>query len=210
MSWPVLGAKRVQEKQAAQPAKKQKIVSSRNNLKFDTLFRGKGLPQEVEALVMGYATPLHYQLCEKKYGKQLAVYNGQLFVSDWHPRIQSTTRARHGWSVFDASRINTTFAPLYIQLLPMPPIEQCTADSMRPLVGKQVLIRYKNAAGKVTIMSPKFVIEVFHGSMAISDNDPRVCTDQFTISYKGILSLDLFVDVKIGDGVARSNSRSDH
>ena len=210
MSWPVLGAKRVQEKQAAQPAKKQKIVSSRNNLKFDTLFRGKGLPQEVEALVMGYATPLHYQLCEKKYGKQLAVYTGQLFVSDWHPRIQSTTRARHGWSVFDASRINMTVRQQ--QLIPMPPIKQCTADSMRPLVGKEVLIRYKNAADKVTTMGPKFVIEVFHGSMTISLFDPSESkAGKFTISYKGILSLDLFVDVRIGDGVVRRDpSRSDH
>lgn len=207
MSWPILGTKRVPEKQVEQPAKKQKTV--RNDLKFDTVFRGKGLPQEVEALVMGYATPLHYQLFEKKYGKQLAIYNGRLFVSDWHPRIQSKTCTRHGWAMFDASRINATF--MYTLLQPPPPIKQCTADSMRPLVGKQVLIHYKNAAGRVTIMDPKFVIEVFHGSMTISNNDPSVRTvDQFTIAYKGILSIDLFVDIKIGDDGVRSNSRSNH
>ena len=205
MSWPILGAKRVPEKQVEQPAKKQKIV--RNDLKFDTVFRGKGLPQEVEALVMRYATPLHYQLFEKKYGKQLAIYKGRLFVSDWHPRIQSKTCTRHGWAMFDAFRINTTFVSLYMHLRPPPSIKQCTADSMRPLVGKQVLIRYKNAAGKVTIMDPKIVIGVFHGSMTISNNDPSVRTvDQFSIAYKGVLSIDLFVDIKT-DG---SNSRSNH
>ena len=197
MSWPILGTKRVPEKQVEQPAKKQKTV--RNDLKFDTVFRGKGLPQEVEALVMGYATPLHYQLFEKKYGKQLAIYEGRVFVGN--------TCTRHRWAMFDAFRINTTFVSLYMHLRPPPSIQQCTADSMRPLISKQVLIRYKNAAGKVTVMDPKFVIEVFHGSMTISNNDPSVRTvDQFTIAYKGIMSIEFFVDIKTGG----SNSRSNH
>ena len=205
--WPVLGAKRalavehaerLAERLAEQPAKKQKLQTRQehDNLKFDTVFRGKGLPQEVEALVMGYATlPLQHQLFEKKYGKQLAVYTGDIPVSGWHPKIRSTTRERYGWCVFEKPD-NRRF-PWFTST---PPVKQCTQASMQPLVGKEVLVRYQNKAGKVTIMDPKTVDEVFHDRMTIREqsygpNSSR--PSPFTIWYTGIQSVVLFVDMKL-------------
>jgi len=215
MAWPVLGAKRAAADAAKRaaivaepepPQKRPKIPTRQrpDNLKLDTLFRGKALPIEIEAVITEFALPLKYQLFKEKYGKPLAVHTGEMFVNGWHPRIASTTRERYGWAVFEQPGI--TLYPVH----KAPPITQCTQAAMKPLIGKEVLVRYQKKTGAVTLMAPKRVIDAFCGYMTLGHtmDDPDDRRSHFDVCYSGVLAVDLFVDIPLHETIHGIYSKS--
>ena len=67
-----------------------------------------------------------------------------------------------------------------------PPCPEMTRSVMEPLLGKEILVNYKNRAGKVTEMYPKVVRTLFSNSAILGDPDDPRGTKQFTISPSGI------------------------
>ena len=176
MEWPVLGRKRslpAQEK----PAKKPKKLGHWS-FKLATVFGKFQLPEEVEARVEAFVTPPQFMAFREKYGSQIAQYCGPGFVSGWHPRIASTTRARYIWDAFWQE--SGTLRKKMVQ----------------PLEGKMVLIVYRNKQGNTTRMDPKRVTRAGPYSMFV-DHGPNNAAHGFTLSYAGVQAITLYVDVRL-------------
>lgn len=192
MEWPVLGRNRAQpgkrsfptEEEPRQSKKRQTQPDQHWNLKLATVFKAKALPSGLQRLIEDFAIPKQFQRFFKKYGTQRAHYDGRGFVSGWHPRIASTTRDRYIWCVFSMTVLNS------YRLLP----KTMTMETAKPLEGHMVLIIYRKQSGHVTRMDPKRVVYAARDSMHV-DHGPDTTAGGFTLSYRGVISIDLFVDV---------------
>ena len=178
MEWPVLGRKRslpAQEK----PAKKPKKLGHWS-FKLAMVFGKFQLPEEVEARVEAFVTPPQFKAFREKYGSQVAQYCGPGFVSGWHPRIASTTRSRYIWDAFWRSQESGTLSMKQVE----------------PLKGKMILIVYRNKQGNTTRMNPKRVTNAGPYSMTV-DEGPDAARHGFTLSYAGVQSITLYVDMRL-------------
>lgn len=196
MEWPVLGRSRAQpgkrslptETEDAEPGpsnKRRQTQPRRHwNMKLATVFRGKGVPEELQKTIEDFAIPEQFKRFLSKYGPQRAQYDGRGFVSDWHPRILSTTRDRYKWTAFSTTRLNV------YRLWP----ETMNKQTAKPLEGRTVLVKYRNKQGNTTRMDPKRVVFAADGYMSV-DCGPGTTGTSFTLSYRGVESIELFVDV---------------
>ena len=189
MEWPVLGRKRALPAQEEKPAKSATRASTAGkpkklahwNFKLAMVFGKFQLPEEVEARVEAFATPPQFKAFHEKYGSQVAQYCGPVFMADWHPRIASTTRARHIWDAFRMSRNDTPHLNM---------------KAVEPLEGKMVLIVYRNKQGNTTRMDPKRVTHAGPYSMVV-DHGANTAAHGFTLSYTGVQAISLYADVRL-------------
>ena len=194
MEWPVLGRSRTQPGKRSsstiedEPQSKRRQVQPRHwNMKLATVFKAKAVPEVLQKMIEEFAIPRHCKCFLEKYGRQRAQYDGLGFVSDWHPRIPSTTRCRHIWVAFSttsASRGSSDAVPETI-------LDMKTA---KPLESHMVLITYRNKEGHVTQMDPKRVVYAAKNLLHV-DHGPDTTANGFTLSYRGVISIELFVDV---------------
>ena len=102
-----------------------------------------GMPTSVADIVKCFAVQPHFAAFAAKYGPVApAVYVGEIFVSDWHPRIACHKRRRFGWS----------------------------CDDLRYFVGKEVIIEYrpvKSAFGKSSYA--KTLVDVLRDRIVVGD-----------------------------------------
>jgi hypothetical protein len=176
MEWPVLGRKRALPAQEEKPAKNARKLAHWS-FKLALVIGKARLPDEVGARIESYMTPPQFKTFYEKYGSQAATYRGLGFVTDWHPRIASKTRERHIWDVYSKD---------------VPP--SLAAKRVKPLLGMTVNIVYSNAMGKISRMDPKRVTHAGPYSMVV-DHGPG--TPGFTLSYAGVQSITLHVDVRL-------------
>ena len=192
MEWPVLGRNRAQPSKRSFPTEEEPRQSKKRhwNMKLTIVFRAKAVPEELQKMIEEFAIPKQFQRFFKKYGTQRAHYDGRGFVSGWHPRIASTTRDRYIWCVF----ASPAFSMTSYRLLP----KTMTMETAKPLEGHMVLIVYRKESGHITRMDPKRVVYAAKDSMHV-DHGPIFIPDTtaggFTLSYRGVISIDLFVDV---------------
>ena len=186
MEWPVLGRdraatrKRSVEKEPG-PSKKPRKKQGHWNMKLAMI--STKLPEVVEKLIEEYAFQEKFRKFFASYGPQRALYNGRGFVSDWHPRIASTTRDRYIWIAFcSAMSVYGTWN------------ETMGVAVAKPLEGRMVLIVYRNRRGNITRMDPKRVVIAAHERMQV-DCGPNTTAGAFNVYYSGVISIDLYVDV---------------
>ena len=185
MEWPVLGRSRTQPGKRSssstiedEPQSKRRQVQPRHwNMKLATVFKAKAVPEVLQKMIEEFAIKKQFQLFVKKYGTQRAQYGGRGFVSGWHPRIASTTRDRYIWFAFSTTMLD------YYRQWP----ETMDMEVAKRMEGHMVLITYR-----ITKMNPKRVVFAARHSMNV-DNGPN--TTGFTLSYRGVISIELFVDV---------------
>ena len=190
MEWPVLGRKRALPAEEGTPSKSATRASTAGkpkklrhwSFKLAMVFGKFQLPEEIEARVEAFATPPQFKAFREKYGSQVAQYYGHGFVSDWHPLVRSTTRARYIWDVFWRSRESGT--------------PHLSMKTVEPLKGKMVLIVYRNKQGNTTRMDPKRVTHAGPYSMFV-DHGPNTAAHGFTLSYAGVQAITLYVDVRL-------------
>ena len=188
MEWPVLGRSRAVTRKRSLPgdepgpSKKPRKKQCHWNMKLAMIFEKKQIPEIIEKLIEEYAIQEKFRKFFASYGPQRAMFNGRGFVSDWHPRIASTTRDRYIWCIFCTSRMD-------VYRLWKDTMDMATA---KPLEGRMVLIVYRNRRGNITRMDPKRVILAAHDRMHI-DCGPN--TTGFNVYYSGVLSIDLYVDL---------------
>ena len=85
------------------------------------------------------------------------------------------------------------------------PCPEMTRSVMEPLLGKEMLMTYRNRAGKVTEMYPKVVRELFSSSAVLED--PVTVPTRFTISLSGIQQIRLEVSWSVPNPEYRPNWR---
>ena len=195
MEWPVLGKRKTPTETRVEIApKKTKILKQQHqNLKFDTLFRAKTLLPEVEDLIMEFATPKQYKLFQQKYGNTAAKYEGEQFVAGSNWGVPSTTMKQYTWVMF-----NVLTCKLPCSIFECPGVvARCNENLMTPLVGKEVLVIYKNRRNDITMMDPKTVVSVHSNTMVLRACHSTDVANSFTISYSGILKIRLFIYMKI-------------
>ena len=135
-------------------------------------------------MIEEFAIKKQFQLFVKKYGTQRAQYCGQGFVPGWHPKIASTTRDRYIWFAFSTTMLD------YYRQWP----ETMDMETAKPLESRMVLITYRNKEGHVTQMDPKRVVYAAKNLLHV-DHGPDTTAKGFTLSYRGVISIELFVDM---------------
>ena len=204
MEWPVLGRNRAQpgkrsvptEEEPRQSKKRQTQPDQHWNMKLAIVFKAKAVPEGLQKMIEEFAIPERFMRFFKKYGTQRAQYCGQGFVPGWHPKIASTTRDRYIWFAFskilDSHRLGpeTTTMLDYYRQWP----ETMDMETAKPLESRMVLITYRNKEGHVTQMDPKRVVCAARDSMQV-DHGPHTTAEGFTLSYRGVISIRLYVDV---------------
>jgi len=102
-----------------------------------------GMPASVADVVKSFAVQPQFAAFDAKYGSVApATYIGEIFVSDWHPRIACTKWRRFGWS----------------------------CEDLRYFVDKEVIIEYrpiKSAFGKSVYI--KTLVDVFRDRVVVGD-----------------------------------------
>ena len=102
-----------------------------------------GMPVSVADIVKRFAVQPQFAAFDAKYGSVApATYIGEIFVSDWHPRIACTKWRRFGWS----------------------------CEDLRYFVDKEVIIEYrpiKSAFGKSVYI--KTLVDVFRDRVVVGD-----------------------------------------
>ena len=166
------------------PSKRRQTQPRHWNTKLATVFEGKDIPEELQKKIEEFAIPQRFLRFFEKYGPQRAQYDGIGFVSGWHPRIASTTRDRYMWLAFSTTRMDV------YRLWP----ETMNMQIAKQLEGRMVLIVYRNSRGSMTRMDPKRVGFAANEYMHV-DYGPGATAGGFTLSYRGILSITLYVDV---------------
>jgi len=193
MEWPVLGRSRTQPpgKRSSsstiedEPQSKKRQVQPRHwNMKLATVFKAKALPEVLQKMIEEFAIKKQFQLFVKKYGTQRAQYGGRGFVSGWHPRIASTTRDRYIWFAFSTTMLD------YYRQWP----ETMDMEVAKRMEGHMVLITYRNKDGHITKMNPKRIVCAAKNLLHV-DHGPDTTGKGFTLSYRGVISIELFVDV---------------
>jgi len=149
-------------------------------MKLATVFEGKDIPEELKKKIEEFAIPQRFLRFFEKYGPRQALYDGIGFVSDWHPRIASTTRDRYTWLAFSTTRMEWP--------------ETMNMQIAKQLEGSMVLIVYRNSRGSMTRMDPKRVGFAANEYMHV-DYGTGAAAGGFTLSYRGIVSITLYVDV---------------
>jgi hypothetical protein len=153
-------------------------------MKLAIVFKAKEIPGDIQKLIEEFAIEKQFQLFVKKYGMQRAQYGGRGFVSGWHPRIASTTRDRYIWFAFSTTMLE------YNRQWP----ETMDMETAKPLESRMVLITYRNKEGHVTQMDPKRIVCAAKTLLHV-DHGPDTTAKGFTLSYRGVISIELFVDV---------------
>jgi len=145
------------------------------------------VPEVLQKMIEEFAIPRHCMCFLEKYGRQRAQYDGLGFVSDWHPLIPSTTWYRHIWVAFSttsASRGSSDAVPETI----------LDMEIVKRLEGHMVLITYRNKDGHITKMNPKRIVCAAKNLLHV-DHGPDTTAKGFTLSYRGVISIELFVEV---------------
>ena len=191
MEWPVLGRNRAQpgkrsvptEEEPRQSKKRQTQPDQHWNMKLAIVFKAKAVPEGLQKMIEEFAIPERFMSFFKKYGTQRAQYCGQGFVPGWHPKIASTTRDRYIWFAFSKILDSHRLGP-----------ETVTMETVKPLEGHRVLIVYCKQSGHFTYMDPKRVVYAARDSMQV-DHGPHTTAEGFTLRYRGVISIRLYVDV---------------
>ena len=188
MEWPVLGrsrtGKRSSPTEEETQSKRRQVQPCHWNMKLAIVFKAKEIPGDIQKLIEELAIEKQFQLFVKKYGMQRAQYGGRGFVSGWHPRIASTTRDRYIWFAFSTTMLE------YNRQWP----ETMDMETAKPLESRMVLITYRNKEGHVTQMDPKRVVYAAKNLLHV-DHGPDTTAKGFTLSYRGVISIELFVDM---------------
>jgi len=150
-------------------------------MKLAIVLENKDIPEELKKKIEEFTIPQQFLRFFEKYGpRAIAQYDGIGFVSDRHPRIASAVRDRYTWLAFSTERMEWP--------------ETMNMQIAKQLEGFMVLIVYRNSRGSMTRMDPKRVGFAANEYMHV-DHGTGAAAGGFTLSYRGIVSITLYVDV---------------
>lgn len=157
------------------PIKKTRRATRHWLMKLALVLEKTNLPEVVEKQIETFLLQPRHQAFRKRYGENLRTIDAgcEGWLNGWHPRIRHDRMDRWLWSVFH--RITLCLDT------------DVTAEIVQPLQGKRVLVEWQATDRQADMI---LIVHVGPTSMRVDNVTGR----DFTLSYRGVLSISLHVE----------------